>query len=96
MPFWKKCVPLSEKVMRYKNILITGGAGFVGSNIALSLKRDFPSLNITCLDNLKRRGSELSLARLKNADIEFIHGDVRNPEDLQFEDIDLLLDALPI
>jgi len=79
--------------MDYKNVLITGGAGFVGSNLALKLKQDFPDISITVLDNLKRRGSELSLKRLKAADIEFVHGDIRNREDLVFEKIDLLLEC---
>ena len=42
---------------------------------------------IICLDNLKRSGSELNLPRLKDAGIEFIHGDVRNPSDLEFSNI---------
>ncbi len=79
--------------MDYKNILITGGAGFVGSNLALKLKKDYPKTSITVLDNLKRRGSELSLKRLKAADIEFVHGDIRNREDLVFETVDLLLEC---
>ena len=79
--------------MEYKNILITGGAGFVGSNLAIKLKTDFPDINITVLDNLKRRGSELSLSRLKNAGIDFVHGDIRNREDLIFENVDLLLEC---
>jgi len=79
--------------MNYKDILITGGAGFVGSNLALKLKADYPSANITVLDNLKRRGSELSLKRLKAAGIEFVHGDIRNREDLVFEKVDLLLEC---
>lgn len=79
--------------MNYKNILITGGAGFVGSNLALKLKADYPDANITVLDNLKRRGSELSLKRLKAAGIEFVHGDIRNREDLVFEKVDLLLEC---
>src|SRR5476651_361092 len=79
--------------MNYKNILITGGAGFVGSNLALKLKKDCPQLNITVLDNLKRRGSELSLKRLKAADIDFVHGDIRNKEDLVFEKVDLLIEC---
>ncbi len=79
--------------MDYKNILITGGAGFVGSNLALKLKRDYPKANITVLDNLKRRGSELSLKRLKAAAIDFVHGDIRNREDLVFEKVDLLLEC---
>ena len=79
--------------MEYKNILITGGAGFVGSNLALKLKHDYPTVNITVLDNLKRRGSELSLSRLKAANIEFVHGDIRNREDLVFPTIDLLIEC---
>lgn len=79
--------------MRYKHVLITGGAGFVGSNLALKLKKDYPDLSITCLDNLKRRGSELSLPRLKRAGIGFVHGDIRNKEDFPTEEIDLLLEC---
>ncbi|MFT7037032.1 MAG: CDP-paratose 2-epimerase, partial [Cyclobacteriaceae bacterium] len=41
-----------------KTILITGGAGFVGSSLALLLKAKYPHYSIICLDNLKRRGSE--------------------------------------
>lgn len=79
--------------MEHRNVLITGGAGFVGSNLALKLKQDYPSLEITALDNLKRRGSELALPRLRSAGINFMHGDIRNPEDLKFSDIDLILEC---
>ncbi|MBN2012193.1 NAD-dependent epimerase/dehydratase family protein [candidate division KSB1 bacterium] len=63
-------------------ILITGGAGFVGSNLAIGLKKRFPGLSIIALDNLKRRGSEFNVPRLLDFSIQFIHGDVRNQEDL--------------
>ena len=47
-------------------ILITGGCGFVGSSLAISLKKKYSYYSITVIDNLKRRGSELNLARLIN------------------------------
>jgi CDP-paratose 2-epimerase len=65
-----------------RTVLITGGAGFVGSALGLGLAQRYPDWKITALDNLKRRGSELNLPRLKQAGIEFVHGDVRNAEDL--------------
>jgi CDP-paratose 2-epimerase len=64
-------------------ILITGGAGFIGSNLAIYLKEHSPSSTVICFDNLKRRGSELNLPRLKKSGIQFIHGDIRNAEDFQ-------------
>lgn len=80
--------------MNYKNILITGGAGFVGSNTAIKLKENYENVNVIVLDNLKRRGSELNLPRLKKYSIEFIHGDIRNNEDLTFQDkIDLIIEC---
>lgn len=63
-------------------ILITGGAGFVGSSFALHWKARHPGSTVIALDNLKRRGSELNLPRLKAAGITFVHGDVRNATDL--------------
>jgi CDP-paratose 2-epimerase len=67
--------------MKQKKILVTGGAGFVGSNIALLTKIAFPDHDIVCLDNLKRRGSELNLSRLRAGGVQFVHGDIRNKED---------------
>ncbi len=76
------------------SILITGGCGFVGSNLALMLKAKYPSYQITALDNLKRRGSELNLPKLKDAGIAFIHGDIRNREDLELDQsFDYIIDA---
>lgn len=75
-------------------VLITGGAGFVGSSLCLQLKEKYPAYRITAFDNLKRRGSELSLPDLKQMGIDFIHGDIRNAEDLSaVGDFDVLIEA---
>src|SRR5205085_1848185 len=56
--------------------------GFVGSSLALHLKRKCPDWRVVAFDNLRRRGAELNLSRLAKAGIEFVHGDVRNSDDL--------------
>jgi CDP-paratose 2-epimerase len=63
-------------------VLITGGAGFVGANLAVGLRGGHSDWDVVALDNLMRRGSELNLSRLREAGVEFIHGDVREPADL--------------
>ena len=79
--------------MSYR-ILITGGAGFVGANLACFLKHEYPSWEIISFDNLHRRGSELNLQRLKEVGVFFIHGDVRQMDDLEsVGDIDLLVEC---
>ena len=63
-------------------VLITGGAGFVGANLAVALAERHADWEVVALDNLMRRGSELNLPRLREAGVEFVHGDVREPADL--------------
>lgn len=79
--------------MKYRKILITGGAGFVGSNLCLKLKKDYPKTKIIALDNLSRKGSILNVPRLKKEDIDFIKGDVRNKTDLKLKGIDLIIEC---
>jgi CDP-paratose 2-epimerase len=63
-------------------LLVTGGAGFVGANLAIGLAERHPGWEVVALDNLHRRGSELNLTRLRDAGVAFVHGDVRERADL--------------
>ena len=69
--------------MQYKNILVTGGAGFVGSHICLKLKEHYPNVEITALDNLHRKGSELNIPRLQQHGVNFVKKDVRYRAELE-------------
>jgi CDP-paratose 2-epimerase len=75
-------------------IVITGGAGFVGSTLCLQLKKKYPDYTIVAFDNLKRRGSELNLIDFQKLGIPFVHGDIRNAEDIAaLGQFDVLIEA---
>jgi CDP-paratose 2-epimerase len=76
-------------------ILVAGGAGFVGSNLAIRLRERNPDARIIVADSLKRRGSEWNLPRLSAARVEFVHADIRRPDDLAFPGakFDLVVDC---
>lgn len=79
--------------MHHEAIFITGGAGFVGSNLAVSFKQKYPKMRVLVMDNLRRRGSELNLTRLREHDIEFFHGDIRCPEDFPTVEYDAMIEC---
>ena len=57
-------------------ILITGGCGFVGSNIAIYLKKR--GFIVHSLDNLIRKGSKFNLKILKQLEIKNFNIDIAN------------------
>ena len=63
-------------------IVITGGAGFVGSSLAVQLKRDGPKAEVVAFDSLRRPGVELGLPRVAESGVDFIRGDIRVADDL--------------
>ncbi len=64
--------------MKKKNFLVTGGTGFIGSNICkLLLKKNY---NVKIFDN-NFRGSSSKIVNIKKK-IKFIRGDVRNVKSL--------------
>lgn len=75
-------------------VIVTGGAGFIGANVSIGLAQRHPDWGITALDNLKRRGSELNLPRLREAGVAFRHGDVREIDDLlEADELDALVEC---
>tara|TARA_Y100000748_G_scaffold304010_1_gene311285 strand:- start:1116 stop:2198 length:1083 start_codon:yes stop_codon:yes gene_type:complete len=77
-----------------QKIIIGGGAGFVGSSIALYLRRKYPNFEITVIDNLIREGSSLNIENLKQNKINFIFGDLSKENDLEkLPQSDIFIDA---
>jgi len=56
-------------------LLITGGAGFIGSNFVLFLRRELPTLRLVVLDKLTYAGNLENLAGVLS-DITFVRGDI--------------------
>src|SRR3990167_9150961 len=75
------------------NVLITGGCGFIGFNLSMFLKQK--GFNVIAMDNLVRRGVELSREILEDRGVEFVHGDIRNIEDFSniSKKIDIILNT---
>ena len=63
------------------SVLITGGAGFIGSNFTRMLSRRHPDYKITVLDALTYAGRRENLADLEaDGKIAFVHGDIQDAE----------------
>ncbi|MCF6276344.1 MAG: NAD-dependent epimerase/dehydratase family protein [Candidatus Magasanikbacteria bacterium] len=74
--------PIFEK----KNVLVTGGAGFIGSHLCERLLRE---AKVICVDDLSNSSIQNIDHLLQYPDFEFIRYDVNNPIDLeQFDELD--------
>ncbi len=68
-----------KEKLNNKNILVTGGAGFIGSNLCEELLN--LGANVTCLDNFATGFRENLEAFKDNPNFKLIEGDIRNFED---------------
>jgi dTDP-glucose 4,6-dehydratase len=60
-------------------LLVTGGAGFIGSNFVHQTVRERPDVQVTVLDALTYAGDEASLAPVADA-VTFVRGDIADAE----------------
>jgi len=62
-----------------KSILITGGAGFIGSHVVRRFVNNYPNYKIYNLDKLTYAGNLENLKDIENKpNYEFIHGDIQD------------------
>ncbi len=60
----------------YKNIIVTGGAGFIGSNFVHYVVNNHPEVHVTVLDKLTYAGNKENLAGLPADRVELVVGDI--------------------
>lgn len=64
-------------------ILVTGGAGFIGSNFIYYMLQAHPDDQIVCLDSLTYAGNMQTLrGALQNKNFRFVRGDITNRRDV--------------
>ena len=71
------------------NIIVTGGAGFIGSNFIFHMLKKYPDYRIICLDKLTYAGNLSTLAPvMDNPNFRFVKADIcdREAVDKLFEE----------
>ena len=59
-----------------KNILVTGGAGFIGSNFIYYMHRNHPDYRLVCIDALTYAGNLYTLDDSRKGNFRFVLGDI--------------------
>ncbi|MBU3822281.1 SDR family oxidoreductase [Flavobacteriaceae bacterium XHP0103] len=70
---------MNYNLLKDKTVLVTGGAGFIGSNLCETLLNY--NVKVVCLDNFATGKRENIAPFLKNKQFQLIEGDIRNLED---------------
>lgn len=79
-------------------VLIPGGCGFIGSSIAIYLKKNFKNIEVITIDNLSRNTSYLNQKKLKKQKIKNINIDISTNKFISSFDrikkkVDLIIDC---
>ncbi len=71
---------MSEELFTPKNIIVTGGCGFIGSNFVHYVVDNHPDVHVTVLDALTYAGNIENIAGLPEDRVEFVHGNICDAE----------------
>ena len=63
-----------------KNIIVTGGCGFIGSNFVHHVVNEHPGVHVTVLDKLTYAGNPENIAGLPEDHVELVVGDICDAE----------------
>ena len=66
--------------MEYRNIIVTGGCGFIGSNFVHYVVNNHPDVHVTVLDKLTYAGNKENIAGLPTDRVELVVGDICDRE----------------
>lgn len=64
----------------FKNIIVSGGCGFIGSNFVYYVVNNHPEVHVTVLDKLTYAGNKENLAGLPEDRVELVVGDICDKE----------------
>ena len=64
----------------YKHIIVTGGAGFIGSNFVHYVYNNHPDVHVTVLDKLTYAGNRANIEEILGDRVELVVGDIADAE----------------
>ena len=64
----------------FKNIIVTGGAGFIGSNFVHYVYNNHPDVHVTVLDKLTYAGNKANIEAILGERVELVVGDIADCE----------------
>ena len=67
---------MSEELFEPRNIIVTGGCGFIGSNFVHYVVNNHPGVHVTVLDKLTYAGNPENIAGLPSDRVELVVGDI--------------------
>ena len=67
---------VSSEIFKPRNIIVTGGCGFIGANFVRYVARNHPDVHITVLDKLTYAGNPENIAGLPQSQVDLVVGDI--------------------